>query len=132
MSKEQDEELIEILEPHYWNMGFKEGGEARNAVLSSQTYKNLKARDERIKQEAYKQNHANATYSPYVDTFTYWDACIQDKNTVPKQLHYIATKEVWFSVSEGEDGAIMHLEIKNLHTDAKPRVLKNKESETKN
>lgn len=40
-----DAELLDILEPHYVNMGFAWGEEAREAARKSVTFKQLKARD---------------------------------------------------------------------------------------
>lgn len=51
-SIQQDKELINILEPHYWNLGFKEGAEAQNAVINSLTYKRLLARDKELARKA--------------------------------------------------------------------------------
>lgn len=57
-----DEELLDILEPHYANMGFAWGEEAREAAKKSVTYKQLKARDAAIRKVA-EQRGFNKGYS---------------------------------------------------------------------
>lgn len=44
-----DAELLDILEPHYVNMGFAWGEEAREAARKSVTFKQLKARDAAVR-----------------------------------------------------------------------------------
>lgn len=63
-----DEKLIDILEPHYWNMGFKEGEETRNAVLKSVTYKlisRLIAARERALLDALEKEGAKLSWPEY-------------------------------------------------------------------
>lgn len=48
MEDDLEKILIDALEPHYTNMGFEWGADARNAAKKSVTYKNLKNNIERL------------------------------------------------------------------------------------
>lgn len=71
-----DAELLDILEPHYVNMGFAWGEEAREAARKSVTFKQLKARDAAIRIDELLRlnlNHARlgGVSQYYMDAKTY-------------------------------------------------------------
>lgn len=61
-------------------------------------------------------NHHSLGYSPYVDTFTFWCKCVNDKEKMKGAKRYKTTRPIEFIVDE--EGEIVFLEINVLHQDA--------------
>lgn len=62
-----------------------------------------------------RDNHARVVYSPYVDTFHFYDTCVENE---PKPTLRRFDNKVNVHWAIDEKGEIMHLEIKSLHTGA--------------
>jgi hypothetical protein len=65
---------------------------------------------------AVQDNHANISYNPYVDTFHYWDVCVNKPEVKAGLTFYEVTRPISFATDK--DGEVMHIEVKNLHTGA--------------
>lgn len=73
------------------------------------------------------KNHVTITYDKHVDTFQYWDKCLNKKKREELST-YTATKRVSF-VTDPSDGHVLLVQIDNLHTDAE---LQSPSKESKN